>query len=676
MKPSLPLDRKTRLTQEDLPPVTVFLDTETYGVQSDHYQRLALGCFELWHTNRFGLPNGNHRTVHRGIFRTVDEFYELLKSWGTCRVIAHNWQFDAAVLRLGARNTRTRHGYYIDPKEGIYPLDRSGFSPFLVTLRWKGSVTKAEFICNTNFHKTSLAKLGESFGMEKLEMPLINQTILNIPIPRMLERFIRNNDSDCIQETGMDPDLDHFLKLIKYCKRDVEILRKSWFELFKFSKEEAGITPGITVASMGMRMYTKRWLPSLPKGTKILGNRTIEVVGDAEREAYHGGRTEVFWQGKASGTLRKYDANSMYPSSMLGAIPIQWDGIGNADGLARALETDGMGQKAVRMHLAQVTVQVPSDGIGWLGWDGINSEDAGYIFPSGTFRGWFWQPMLAMAHREGWIQDVHNVLTYKAWPIFRRYVLDVYNLRLEATRQGNKPRRLLYKYLLNSVYGKTGQGTFGSWDLLKPGSNEYEWQHKAAKGRENCRWSDYVDGSMDSGKASYWETEEGIYRWSEPEEGMGRKSVCSIAGYITSLARATLLEVMQGLILNGSRVFMCDTDSVITDGRLPASLCTDGLGGWKLEEEADGETCDFMAPKHYTFDNVTKCKGVRKPEPGVSTYTQAQFSKWQTDFMSGNPARNGRLEHGAMVTDVTKTVTGQNKKRRTDGNGPTYPLVL
>lgn len=676
-QPSLPLDRNTRVNREDLPPTTVFLDTETFGSKDHDYQRLLLGCFEAWPTNRWGLPDASgRRQLVRGVFRTVAECYSMLKHFSPCRVVAHNWQFDAAVISLGSRWARKAFGYRLDPSQGIYPCGRSGFAPFLVTLKWDDG-TAIEFICNTNFHKTSLAKLGESFGLAKMDMPAITEDLLNVSIPDLLQSWVQNNDSECIQHTGA-PELDRLLDIIKYCKRDVEILRLSWFELFKFSNEEAGITPGITVASMAMRMYQRRWLPIMPPGIKIKGNREQQFLADAESAAYHGGRVEVFWRGKAVGkTLQKYDANSMYPSSMLGAIPVGFAGISTEQELRVSLKRFKQGQTATTIYLAEVTVKVPEQGLGWLGWDGIHSEDAGFIFPAGTIRGWFWQPMLAVAYERGWLKEVHNVLAYHAFPIFKDFVIDVYNLRLQATRAGNKPKRLLYKYLLNSLYGKTGQGNFGEWTLLKVDDSDSKWQYRSIKRRQHCRWEDYIEGDMDKGLADYWETPEGIYRWQEPEPGMGRRSVCSIAGYITCLARATLLQAMQSLHRQGHRVYMCDTDSIVTDGRLPRDYIGEGLGKWKLEEVSDGGACEFVAPKHYTFSGDTKCKGVRKPVMGVDTYTQSQFSKWTTDFLSHNVSRNERLEYGAMVKDVTKTVTGSNNKRIVkDSPGPTYPLVV
>lgn len=653
---------RSRVKTEDLPPATVFLDTETYT--DGEYQKLLLGCFEYFPTNRWGLPDKRHQ-VHRGIFRTEVEFYDLLKSWGACRVVAHNWQFDAAVLRLGALSAMEAYGYVLDPEQGIYPVGGSGFSPFWITLAWEDG-TRAEFICNTNFHKTSLAKLGESFGLDKLTMPTLGKEFLAVEIPHELKRWVYRNDSDCIQDTGQEQ-LDQLLRMVKYCKRDVEILRRSWFSLFEFTKRY-GVTPGLTVASMGQRVYAKHWFPRLPPGLQVVGNRDVPALNEPEREAYKGGRVEVFYQGTPKGvTLNKYDANSMYPSVMQGPVPVQFCGLCTPAKLLWRLD---LGLDAAGINLADVTVTIPEDGLGWLGWEGIRDPDRGLIFPVGTFRTWAWTPLLRIAHRYGWIKTVHACFDYHALPIFNPYVRDVYKLRKEAKLAGDKPTALLYKYLLNSVYGKFGQGNYGSWEPVE--GKEADWQAHCLDTREHCRWFDYPCGNMDHEPTDYWYSGGTVYRWREPEDGMGKRSVCSIAGYITSKARAKLLETMHTLHKQGSNVFMCDTDSIVTDGTLPASMVGNSLGAWELEDTSPGEECEFSAPKHYSFNQEHKCKGIRNPQRGISTYVQAQFSKWTTDLM--NHKRRERLEHGAMVRDVTKTVTGVNSKRISRGkdafNGP------
>ena len=152
---------------EKIPPTLIFIDTETYT--DGDYQRLMLGCAEIWKVTRQGLPHKRYQ-VERRLFRSEDEYYNLIRAAGPCRVVAHNWQFDASVLRIGSRATMTKYEYDLDPTKGIYPAGGSGFSPFWIMLRWADG-TECELIDNTNFHKTSLSKLGESYGMSSLARP-------------------------------------------------------------------------------------------------------------------------------------------------------------------------------------------------------------------------------------------------------------------------------------------------------------------------------------------------------------------------------------------------------------------------------------------------------------------------------------------------------------------------
>ena len=500
-------------------------------------------------------------------------------------------------------------------------------------------------------------------------MPAVGKEGLAIKIPPELQRWVYRNDSDCIQDTGHQQ-LDQLLRLIKYCKRDVEILRRSWFSLFKFTKQH-GVTPGLTVASMGQRIYAKRWFPRLPPGIQVVGNRDVPALNDPEREAYKGGRVDVFYQGTPKNiTLNKYDANSMYASVMQGSVPVQFCGLCSP---AKLLWRLGSGLDGAGINLADVTVTIPEEGVGWFGWEGIRHPEAGLIFPVGTFRTWAWTPLLRIAHHHGWIKTVHACFDYHALPIFDQYVKDVYKLRKQAQVAGNKPGALLYKYLLNSVYGRFGQRTYGSWEPVK--GEEAAWQAHCLDARDSCRWFDYPCGNMDEQPVDYWFSGGTVYRWQEPEDTMGHRAVCSIAGYITSKARAKLLETMHTLHQQGSKVFMCDTDSIVTDGALPASMVGNGLGNWKLEDTSPGEACDFVAPKHYTFNQDSKCKGIRNPQRGVNIYVQARFSKWTTELLSYK--NQGKLEQGALVKDVAETVTGKNCKRISHGkNAFNSPIVL
>ena len=671
---------------DNIPPWVVLVDTETVQTDDDGRQTLLLGRYELWQVStRTGIPcqrpgpklkGAGLVPFRRGLFFHEDELYTLLRSLKQSRCIAHNWQYDASVIRLGSKATRRKHGYFIDMDNGTsFPIDK-GYAPFSVRIGWGGDCF-THFLDNTNFHKCPLADLGESFGLAKLPMPELHPGLL-ADLEYLTEEdalWLAGMDANAMAHLDPPPRLANLVQVIRYCTRDVEVLREGWFSLFRFSWELAKVTPGITVASMAKRCYQRRWLPAFTKlyNEKFIGNLDKPMVADAEEQAFHGGRTDVFWQGKVTGggTLHKYDVNSMYPSCMVAKMPVQLLGGSTAEALLRSIGTGGT---SGAIHLAKVTVVIPATGTGWLGWEGVKIPGRGLTFPAGRFTAWAWQPMLTIAVEQGWVTDIHAVLAYRARAIFRQYVEDVFKLRAEAKQAGDAPRSLLLKYLLNSLYGKFGQRRFGSWNEIDGADLEFQRRHHDG---DDCRWSDLVEGNLDLGEAEYLETEGKIYRFEPAAEGMGDNSICSIAGFITAMARAKLWRAMAKLLEQGDRVFMTDTDSIVTDGHLPPSMVGKALGQWDLEESSPAAGCSFHAPKHYTFNEEAKIKGVRNAQPDVSTYQQAQFSRWQTDFLSKNPERRARLESGAFVGMIVKQIAGDNRKRCSMGaDCANVPLVL
>lgn len=666
---------------ETLPPWTVFVDTETVDVGGGQ-QQLLVGCFEVWATSpKTGIPNAHRTARHRqpfsrGLFWTDAELYNLLRSFESSRCVAHNWQYDASVIRLGSAATRRQFGYYIDMENGTsFPIDK-GYAPFSVRISWGGDKF-THFLDNTNFHKMPLAELGKAFGIPKLDMPSLDKSLLGlVPIAQQC-RAIPAMDSAAMKHYT-DSRFQSLVDVIRYCKRDVEVLRESWLSIFAFSQEIAGVTPGITVASMAKRVYQRRWLKAFTnreKGQKIIGSLQFPQVAQAEEQAYHGGRTDTFYKGVPHADwIKKYDVNSMYPSVMRGQMPVQFVG---SETEARAVSE--FGKRTGSRFLMDLTLEIPTDGLGWLGLEGVPIPKRGLCFPAGTFRTWIWQPLAMIAYKQGWVKRCHGVYRYRSQAIFRDYVEEVYALRKAAKERGDAGKTLLLKYLMNSLYGKFGQRSFGGWELLDEKDKEDAAFQKLARPLrgEWCRWSDFICGNEELGIAEYLETEVGIYRFNPAEDGMGANSVAAIAGYITAAARAVLWEAMADLLASGHTVYACDTDSVFTDGHLPASMVGNELGQWTLEETSQGKDCRFYAPKHYTFNSKAKIKGIRYSQPNQTVYTQAQFSRWQTDLLSKDPERRHRLETGAFIGQVCKTVEGRNNKRlETVDNGPTNPLVL
>ena len=209
---------------------TMFFDTETYSINEYGEQEMLLACYEIWKTSRAtGLPDNRrdrHKPFERGIITSIDEFYEILKNFDEdIRVIAHNMGYDAQVVKVLSWKLQNRHGYDINPTDSIIATGARRMGPFSLKLHWDSGKT-THLICNNNFYKNSLKELGESFGLEKKDFPEKLEELVEVKIDQHNRDSFRATDSDETERlatTGNELE-DRYIKVVAYCKRDVEIL--------------------------------------------------------------------------------------------------------------------------------------------------------------------------------------------------------------------------------------------------------------------------------------------------------------------------------------------------------------------------------------------------------------------------------------------------------------------
>jgi len=592
--------------EEELPPVVIFTDTETRDV-GEGQQALELGCYEIWAVDEMGRKAG---LLAKGEYYEEETFYGLLSDYAPARVVAHNWDFDASVLRLGSSDNMEKYGYSIDVESSIIPTAGQGFAPFLLVCRF--GENRVDFICNTNFHRRSLQDIGESIGVAKTVMPSVNDRAA----------------------------------LIAYCRQDVAVLRESWFLLFDFISG-FGTTPGFTLAMCAMRVFRAAFFDD---EHIVQGSEHIPAIAEAEREAYHGGRTDTFFKGTPTAEwIYRYDVNSLYPSVMLERIPIRYEGRVSMERL----------EDREYIHLIQAEIDIPDTPIGDLGLEGV-MLDGKLVFPRGRFVTWMWQPLYELARDMGWVAKAHKAYCYSTAPIFVDYVETLYSRRLKYRQEKNDAFDYMCKILMNSLYGKFGQRKMSQWEKVTDADEKRVLSYFGE--RFKAMWTE------EQGEADYWQVGDELYRMIPEIGGLAASSVCSVAGYITARGRAEVWKALRYIRANGGNVYMCDTDSIVTDMPLPDSMVSDSrLGKWKLESRVAGADCVFVAPKHYRMERW-KIKGIREPS-AAPTHTQSQFPRFRTDLASANPERRKRLKTGAIIKEITKRPTGLNTKRIERGEG-------
>lgn len=331
-----------------------------------------------------GLYDGRH---YRGFF-TLDSFlrFVLRPCYSGAYFFAHyGGRFDGVYLHLALRRMSGRLSVeYLT----------AGSSAVLISVtdgrhRWN-------FVDSQFLFKESLATMGESIGLPKLDCPF------NAPI-RQLRDY---NERDCV---------------ILY-----RVLDRA-----AASMAELGSGLSYTIASTGMQLFRRKYLSEdIP---------TSQNLNDELREggAYVASRVEPILQYSPSGS--HWDINASFPYSMTSPLP------------GRFLKTN---KRLGECCIARVRVRVPREC--YLPPLPTRVGPSIY-FPTGEWEGWYSTVDIARLWQSG--GRVLKVITahhFEPFTDFSTFVHDIYRRRKEVIGK-DEFLSLWFKKLANSCYGKTSE---------------------------------------------------------------------------------------------------------------------------------------------------------------------------------------------------------------------------
>lgn len=360
---------------------------------------------------------------------------------------------------------------------------------------------------------------------------------------------------------------------------------------------------------------------SLPMLHSFTGFQRISGDGHDERfrKYYYGGRNQCFETSilKDTNGWKVYDRNSMYPAVMRDVLhPIS----STAD--------------------LQSEIDDDTDFACIDAWNDnclpVRADDGGLDFT--VTRGTFY----ATGHEIRAGLDTGTLTVHKvrhAWKFHRKasfaeFVDRFYNLRLEAKAVDDKVRDILYKFCLNSGYGKFALNPrkFKQWTFTI-GDDAPEPLVSASNPDGWCLHSQSGD----------------LYIWSRPAPRRNGYYNVATAASITGAARANL---HRNLAL-ATRPIYCDTDSIIcTDFK--GELDERTLGGWKLE--ATGDVAAIGGKKLYAVFNGDEV--IKKASKGVRLEAEEIMRVCQGETIAyANPVPNFKLDGSAdfVTRNIRKT---------------------
>jgi hypothetical protein len=374
-------------------------------------------------------------------------------------------------------------------------------------------------------------------------------------------------------------------ELERYCKRDCFLLFFAIFKLKNIVEVKYNIKNFLTIPGLSIKIFK-----SFYNQSNFLENKKLSFFDEGY---YFGGHTEKFFEGtyhfKNHG-LNYFDVNSLYPFIM------------------RDIEINQTKFKMIKPTLKNLFKLIYNDEIFFIDCKieikhdnfrviPVQFEQSNY-YPKGIFECKISNHTVKflLKHKHFYLKEIYGLVAHEKnikEKIFFNYVNDFYKLRKE-----DKQNDLIYKLLLNSLYGKFGQNEVQTKTILNPESVE---------GFSNfTQFNENLICSKDE-KAKY-------------RIDYLRKD---IAGMITEKARLYMAENRIKCFKRGLKTYYQDTDSLIVNGNFQndyvlKELQNDKeLGKFKKENKKVCNDCYIIGLKVYRLDeNLSARKGIKNIKPG------------------------------------------------------------
>ena len=492
-------------------------------------------------------------------------------------------------------------------RDRLDELDITMVGNRLVRAKWR----KTLLLDSSNMWPMPLVKVGKSVGLEKLEFDEYNP---------------------------------------EYVFRDVEIVIKAMGVAEEIASQY-GTDLKSTLGSMAVAIWSG----------PVMGGGNWQCSIPCVREAYYGGRVELFRPEASGDNIYYCDINSLYPAMMLEKFPTaadMWFGLDSMEDADRVMRD----LKRPLYGVARVDLFIPMDTL--IGPLPVKREGTGEVcFPVGPASGWWTVHEIRYALSRGTkLVKLHEAYgSQDGEDYYADFVRTFYRLRQEELNKEtpDEGKTLFYKLLMNNLYGQLGMR--GS-----------------------------VTRSIHLTEEMVEPDEEGNLILMRDGIPFGSKLLTDVniplpdhvnymhAAYVTSYARLTLMQYMD--LVGAENLIYCDTDSLffVWDKRdLPFPISTN-LGEMKLEDKPSWVQC--RSPKMYRYETVkkgriTKAKGVPKKMQDVF-YDNGSASFWQPWRLKESIACMDRIPDpdddelkilGVWRQVMKRVVSAYDKKRLVNG---------
>ena len=599
-------------------------------------------------------------------FKNSDEFCEWLVSKAVVSeplyVFAHNMEFDIRVARV--LEWLTDNGWRAS---GI-GLHSNGKTFLLDAVKKKSAKRQYEikFISTTNYFPFSLAKIGESFGLEKIKESITDENG-NLDYSKPFELWEQ------------------------YCRRDVEIMEKAVHDLQNMVLMNSLGSFASTASSLAfnaLRVQTAE-MKQTPDGrlqpfTPFVVHKYPTAL-ELEYDSYFGGRSEAFRVGKFKAPkgeqFYKLDVNSMYPAIMRDKpLPCRLSGYETTT--IKITEKDRAHFLAVIEQgygiIARCKLNVP---VGQERY--VKKLSTGQsVYPVGEFETVLAPESVRVALEKGHLVEIGERCLYLMTKESEKFVNFFWEMRLKAKKKEDRVQELFAKLVLNSCYGKTGQQN----DVIEMVDvSELPDEIKTAI-ESTALDAGVLQTDLDTGERNQLYTVLGtLFCRKGGEKEPGANSFPFYASAVTDYARNLLFDYFE--VAGLENLYYSDTDSLIVNEQGYLRLQSAGLVcvprpvvGITIEEmndcyplggltlEATSEEMQIFNSKDYIFDGKQTLKGIRSNDEYNQELDAYKTEQW-TSIKSSAKEKSSRV----VVKTVLKRMHRVYYKRQLHEDGSTTP---
>jgi len=399
--------------------------------------------------------------------------------------------------------------------------------------------------------------------------------------------FIRGQENDrkkdalCLENNVKLYRIPHWVKKENLPSYIGQLLGKSIFLAFNPGRLVGiNITACYTGASLSKKSFIAKYYKQQKYPIYSLNNANDKFI----RDFYYGGRVEIFHLGKVpQGPKYYYDFTSLYPAMGMKNLPYGepvW--VDHFD----VFEHFGFASVLVKSH-DDMLHKKPLHGI---------KENSKLLFRH--FKDWtpltLFSEELKLGIKSGMYEyAIQGGLTFQSAPWMADFFTDAFKRKADAKRDGNPVLAKVWKIVANSGYGFWGIRVQDRDSIIIQEADRCAIYPYLQKGKF-LNYNEIGDYGIMRVLADIPVTDFNV----------------GVASAISSYSRCRLWSLIDDIESKGKKVYMCDTDSVITDLNISVHPdlmseymwdgCGDELGS--LKNEAD----DFLKDEGHTKDEI-KC---------------------------------------------------------------------